>query len=321
MSKKILFFGNERIATGVTTRAPTFLRLIEEGYEIAALVLAQNPQAHSRALRETEIVHLAEGHNVPILYLQKLSESVDQIRAFNASAAVLVAYGKIVPQSVIDSFPRGIINLHPSLLPLHRGSTPLESVMLEGDQVTGVSLMQLSSKMDAGPVFAQVKLPLNGRETKQALADELLQQGSRLMIKSLPHILDGSLLAEPQKGEPTYDSLIKKNDGILDWSKTATDLEREVRAYLSWPKSSFMLGETKIVVTESHVEGSDNAWIQTKGWSQNNQSNQGKTGLIVEINPRTLGFQTAKDILMIDRLIPSGRKEMSVDAFLSGYRP
>lgn len=322
MSKKILFFGNERLATGVTTKTPTFLRLIEEGYEVAALILAQNPQAQSRALRETEIVSSAKEHNVPVFYLNKLSESIDQIKEFNASAGILIAYGKMVPQSVIDIFPRGIINIHPSLLPLHRGPTPLESVLLAGDQTTGISLMQLTSKMDAGPVYAQTSIALPKLATKQDMANELSERGSRLLIGHLPKILDGTLTPSAQEGQPTYDKLIQKNDGILDWSKTAIELERQVRAFSSWPRSSFVLNDIKLVVTEAHVETSDNPLVHTKAWPQNDQGHEDDTvGAIVETDPRTLGFRTARDVFMIDKLLPSGRKEMTAAAFLSGYRP
>ncbi|MGC1176964.1 MAG: methionyl-tRNA formyltransferase, partial [Candidatus Saccharimonadales bacterium] len=149
-SKKIVFFGNERLATGVTTEVWTLRQLLEEGYVIAAVVVAQKNTGPSRSARPLEIVALAEKHHIPVLSPEKPADIAEKLQAFGADIGVLVAYGKIVPQSVIDIFPAGIVNIHPSLLPKHRGPTPIESAILNGDEETGVSLMKLTAQMDTG---------------------------------------------------------------------------------------------------------------------------------------------------------------------------
>jgi len=302
MSNKILFFGNERLATGLVTPAPTLRALIAAGYDVTGVIVAQNEIGSSRQARELEIVQVAEEHHIPVVSPPKLGEAEDKIRAFQADIGVLVAYGKIVPPPIIDLFPRGIINIHPSLLPRHRGSTPIESAILDGDTETGVSLMQLSSKMDAGPVYGQIKMALHGTETKQALADQLLNLGKDMLLDMLPKILDGTLMPTPQDDTlASYDGLITKEASKLDWHKSALQLEREIKAYAGWPRSRTTINNIDVIVTKAHIV-----------------SGVSKPGILWQ-EPKQLGFYTTDGILVIDSLVPAGKKEMDIASFLAGY--
>lgn len=303
MSKRILFFGNERLATGVTTSAPTLRALVEAGYDVAAVVVAQKPVAKSRQGRWLEIMDVAAKHDIEVIALDNLNDSLDKLSAYQAEAAVLVAYGKIVPPALLELFPKGIVNIHPSLLPLHRGPTPIESVILGNEAETGVSLMKLAPKMDAGPVYAQQVVKLNGDENKQQLADRLADIGASLVAQNLPAILDGSLQAKGQDdSQATYDQPLSKQDGLLDFNKAAAVLEREVRAYYGWPRSRAQLGAIDVVVTKSRViEGN------------------GQPGSLYP-SSKQLGVYTGNDILIIDKLVPPGKTEMTAEAFLAGYK-
>jgi methionyl-tRNA formyltransferase len=303
MSKRILFFGNERLATGLTTTAPTLRALIEAGYEIAAVVVAQHDQGKSRQPRQLEIVEVAERHGIPVLSPDNPAESLDTLKEYEAELGVLVAYGKIMPQSVMDIFPRGIVNIHPSLLPKHRGSTPIESVILAGETQTGVSVMELSARMDAGPVYAQEKVIIEDGISKQDLADKLLNKGAELLVKSLPAIIEGTLApVEQDESAATTDRQITKQDGIIDWQKPAAQLEREVRAYLHWPRSRTQLGGTDVVITQCHVSaGTAEPDVTT----------------VIDNLP---AVGTSEGFVVIDRLVPAGKKEMDGKAFLAGYR-
>jgi methionyl-tRNA formyltransferase len=303
MSNKILFFGNERLATGTHSGVPTLQALISSGYEVAAIVIAQAEAGRSRQRRQLEVAAIAEQYGIPLLAPPDLLAVRDQLAGYGAAAAVLIAYGKIVPAAILELFPRGIINIHPSLLPLHRGSAPIENVILEGARQTGVSLMGLSAKMDAGPIYAQTAVPLTGRETKQALASQLSAIGVDLVLEHLPKLLAGALTPTPQDDQAaTYDRHIGKTDAQLDWTKPASRLEREVRAYAGWPRSRARLGSTEVIITQAHVD-----------------SGRGQPGSILA-SQKQLGVHTAQDILMIDSLIPAGKKEMPAAAFLAGYK-
>lgn len=303
MSQKILFFGNERLATGVSTTAPTLQALIGAGYEVAAVVVAQNDIGKSRKTRLLEVAEIARHHGIPLLAPADLNQAKDELAAYGARIAVLIAYGKIVPPEVLAIFPAGIVNIHPSLLPLHRGSTPLESVILAGARETGVSLMRLSEKMDAGPVYARQTVPLNGGETKQGLADNLSTLGTAMLLQQLPAILEGSTEPTPQdEANATYDAHITKADGVIDWSKPAAQLEREIRAYGGWPRSRTTLGSTDVIITAAQAAGGSGAIGN------------------LEIHGRELGVYCGEGLLTISSLIPAGKREMPAEAFLAGYK-
>ncbi len=297
----VVFFGNERLATGTTTDCSTLKALINNGYEVVAVV-AHYEQSQSRRERLLEIKTIAEAYSIPLLLPDKASEVSEHLVKLQPEVGILVAYGRIIPQSIIDIFPKGIINIHPSLLPLHRGPTPIESVILEGARETGVSIMQLSKDMDAGDIFGYAQIDLSENETKQELANILLDVGSNLLIQLLPGIIDGSITHIPQDDSlATYDTLISKKDGVIDWSKPAEQLEREVRAYSIWPRSRAIVNGVDIIITKASVV-----------------SETGKPGSIAP-DKRQLVVFCGKDALNIEQLIPASKKEMSGAAFIAGY--
>jgi methionyl-tRNA formyltransferase len=303
MSNKIVFFGNERLATGVSTTVPVLQALLAAGYEVVSVV-AQNELSKSRKPRELEIGVVAAQHNIPLLLPNKLSNITDLLAQTGAEIGVLVAYGKIVPQSIIDLFPRGIVNIHPSALPKHRGPTPLESVIVSGEPETAVSLMSLGAKMDAGPIYAQLPVALSGNETKQELANKLLEVGKTMLLEHLPGILNGSLVpSEQDDSQATYDQLITKDAALIDWRQPASLIERQVRAYALWPKSRTQIGGIDAVITAAHVI-----------------PGQGTPG-VIWLQGRELGMYTTEGILVIDQLVPAGKKPMSGGDFLLGYKP
>jgi len=305
MAIKIVFFGNERIATAVSTTTPTLKTLVNSGFDISAVVV-NNEKTLSRKQRELEVETYALSRNIPVLKPKKLSEITEQLREFSADIGVLVAYGKIIPQSIIDIFPHGIINIHPSLLPLHRGSIPIESVILNGETKTGVSIMSLASAMDAGPVYSQTTITLNGTETKQDLADSLLKIGAEQLSELLPGIVSGELVPTEQKhDQATYDQQIQKQDGVIDWNKTAIELEREVQAYAGWPQSRTTLGTTDCVITKAHALPSN---IEHHVPGQ------------IEHHKAPLVIKCGDGSLCVDVIKPAGKKEMSAAGFLNGYK-
>lgn len=301
--QKLLFFGNERLATGVRTDTPILKALLEVGYEIAAIVVAQNDVGSSRDKRALEILNVAEEHGIEVLSPARPIDIIEDLQAYGAEAAILVAYGKLLPKEVIDIFPRGIVNIHPSLLPRHRGSIPIESTILSGEPQTAVSLMQLTEAMDAGAVYAQEKLVLEGDETKQSLCDQFGLVGAHQLLHYLPAILDGSLTPVPQDEElAEYDKRLSKQDSQLDFSKSSKQLEREIRAYLGWPRSRTKLGDTDVIITSAH-----------------SGIGSGKAGSVC-IDGNLLGIYTTDGVLLIDSLIPAGKREMTGEAFLAGYK-
>ena len=231
-----------------------------------------------------------------------LIEIKTQLKSFGAVAGILAAYGKMVPDEIIDIFPRGVVNIHPSLLPLHRGSTPIESVILDGSNETGVSLMQLVKAMDGGPVYAQESLKLAGKETKQELSDKLANMGAKMLIKHLPAILAKKLKPTPQNDDnATYDQLITKLNGAIDWNQRAEQIERQIRAYAGWPgPRSEILGKDVIIV---QAEVTDKT---------------GVPGEVLKIDKQLVVCCGEKAIHILN-LRPAGKQNMTGQAFLAGY--
>ena len=290
-SKTIIFFGTEDFSLTVLTA------LIEAGYTIGAVVTKpDSKKGRGQQITAPPVKILATRHNIPVWQPRKLTEITEDIKALNAPAGVLVSYGKIIPQSIIDLFTPGIINVHPSLLPKYRGPTPIESAIENGDAVTGVSIMQLTAKMDAGPVYAAKQHPLKGTETQIDLYQALAVVGSDLLLETLPQILDESLQPQSQQEEvATYCALLAKEDAWLDLrTLTAAQAERKIRAHLAFPKSKLRIKDLDIIVTKSHI--SDNQ----------------KTPLDLECQDGVF--------LSVDELIAPSGKRMNAEAFLRGYQ-
>ena len=303
MSKKIIFFGNERLATGVGTKNPVLHTLIAEGYEIECVILSQDGfDSRNGRINETEI--LAHENNIPCYKPKTNDETKKIINDCLSELAVLVAYGRLIPEEIINFFPLGIVNLHPSLLPDKRGPTPIEESILRGDRETGVSVMKLTKGMDTGPLFVQKSLRLSGNESKQDLSNYLGELGAHLISEALPSILDSTLEPiEQSKNNLSTTKLISKADGFVDWGNKANEIERKIRAHFGWPRSTSSLLGKRVIITEVVVLDD----LATK------------PGEIID-DPKRLVVSSSDYNLEILRLIPENKKEISGKEFIAGYR-
>lgn len=250
ISTPVVFFGTDHFSVAALES------LIEAGYSIAAVVTKPDTkQGRGQKLTPPLVKTLASGHGIPTWQPDKLKDITPNIMELENPVGVLSSYGKIIPQSIIDLFTPGIINIHPSLLPKHRGPTPIETAIASGDSTTGVSIMQLTSGMDEGPVYAVKEHPLDGDETSPELYQTLASVGADLLIESLPGIIDGSLLPTPQNdSQATYTRLLTKEDAWLRPEEvTAIQAERLVRAHLGFPRTKITLDEHTIIITMAHV--------------------------------------------------------------------
>jgi methionyl-tRNA formyltransferase len=289
-SETIVFFGTEDFSL------TALQHLIDSGFSIAAVVTKPDSRkGRGQRIIPPSVKRLAQKHNIPVWQPQKLKEIAADIQALGSVTGVLVSYGKIIPQSIIDLFTPGIINVHPSLLPQYRGPSPIESAIKNGDKKTGVSIMQLGAAMDAGPVYTRAIYPLNGTETQPELYAILAQKGAELLVKILPDIINGTLQPTPQNNTAaSYCHLLTKEDSLLDLTKlTAIQAERQIRAHLTYPKSKLQYGDHMLVITKAHVS-------------------------TIKKTPLDFVCQDGA-FLCIDELIaPSGRR-MTTEAFLRGY--
>lgn len=288
----LVFFGTEEHSL-ITLRA-----LHDAGYMIAAVVTKPDaPKGRGGKLAEPAVKTFSRQHDITVWQPVKLRDIASDIAALQAPLGVLVSYGKIIPQSVIDLFPRGIVNVHPSLLPRYRGPSPIEAAMTNLDDTTGVSIMQLDADMDAGPVYHQETIRLSGTETRAALYDSLFSLGSAKLIELLPQIASGTLQPTPQdETQATYCALLSKADGILDLdSLSAAQAEARVRAYLGFPRTVLIYDDQRLIITAAHVAPGPSSALDQR-------CADGK-------------------YLIVDQLIsPTSGKQMTAEAFLRGHR-
>lgn len=232
---RLLFLGSPAFAT-IPLRA-----LAQAGYEIVGVVTQPDrPAGRSGALQPPPVKRAALELGLPIIQPETLRDAavVDQLVALRPDVALVAAYGEILRKKVLAIPPLGVLNIHPSLLPLHRGPTPVVGALLAGDSVTGVSIMLLDPGMDSGPLLAQRTVPLRGDELPVPLTEQLFHLGSDMLLDVLPAYAAGRLEPQPQDAtRATVTRMLKKEDGAIDWAQPATMIERAIRAYTPWPGS------------------------------------------------------------------------------------
>ena len=247
----IIFFGTDNFSL------IPLQGLIDAGYKIAAVVTKPDSKSgRGQHLTASVVKHLAVKHNIPVWQPKSLKEIEQDIQKLAPVTGILASYGKIIPESTIQLFTPGIINIHPSLLPKYRGPSPIESAILNRDKFTGVSIMQLSSEMDAGPIYNQITEPLQGTETATTLYQTLAEAGTAQLLSILPSIIEESLKPIPQDETiATYCKLLDKKDAWIDFENTdSADVEAKIRAQIDFPKSKVNIFGKDIVITKAHIE-------------------------------------------------------------------
>ncbi len=229
----MIFFGTPQFAV------PSLRALLDDDYDVAAVVTAPDrPAGRGRALRKSPVAELATERGIMTMQPARLRDSstLPMLRGLGAAVGVLVAYGQIVPPAVLEMFAHGVLNIHPSLLPRHRGSSPIQGAILSGDAETGVTLMLLDEEMDHGPILTQETYPITPDDTTATLLGPLADLGAQLLVRTLPRYLAGEVTPQAQDHDAaTYTKLVKVADGIADWSLPAEEIIRRWRAYQPWP--------------------------------------------------------------------------------------
>lgn len=288
----IIFFGTEDFS------AVSLQKLIDEGFEIGGIITKPDSRkGRGQKLQTPKVKQIGEKFNIPVLQPQKISEITDFVKKFEKPVGVLVSFGRIIPQEIIDLFTPAIVNVHPSLLPKYRGPSPIESAILNGDEKTGVSLMKLSKEMDAGDVYSQEEIELSKTETASDLYKTCGEIGAEMLVRDLPKIISGEIKGQKQDdSQAEYCQLLKKSDALLSQDgQTAEQAEQQIRAFEIFPKSKIKLGEHLIIVKSAKVVSSN-----------------------PENSPLTLKFAEGT-FLKIERLITPNGKETAAKSFENGY--
>jgi methionyl-tRNA formyltransferase len=314
-SLKVLFAGTPEIAllsldALLTAQGDTFT-------VVGVLTNPDRPAGRRRRMVSPPVKERADAAGLPVLQPEKLDgDARDAVAALEPDILVSVAYGKIFGPRFMALFPRGGINLHPSLLPRHRGPSPLQAAILAGDTETGVSIQSIAPEMDTGAVLLQEKVPLPGDITVSALHDDLGRRGAVLLVEGLNRIARGTaVFREQDHAAATYCRKITKDDGRIDWKNSSTELDRMVRAFTPWPGARCDWGGTTLQLTAAAAVpgGGDN------GGGAVPSEGAGQPGRVVGVdNRRGILVQTGDGLLAVSRLKPETRKEIDYVSFLNG---
>ena len=279
------------------------------GWPVVGVYTAPDqPAGRGRQLRQSPVKQYALAEGLEVFQPERLRAATDiqPLLALKPDVLVVAAYGKLLPQPVLDAAPSGPVNVHPSLLPRYRGAAPVAAAILAGDAVTGVSLMVLDPGMDTGPVLAQRQEPIGPNDTTPELTDRLFLLGAQLIKDTLPAYLEGSATPAPQDdNKAVVTSRLRKEDGEMDWMKPAAELERQVRAYQPWPGSFTTWQGQRLEVLSTSV---------------GRRSGAGPAGHVV---PSTegdgAGVVTSAGELVLTVVRLEGRRAMEVSEFLRGH--
>lgn len=236
---------------------PSLKKLIDDCHHIAAVFTQPDkPAGRGKHLQAPPVKTLALEHSIPVHQPQKIKNS-DEVRSvfetLAPDACIVVAYGKILPEWML-AIPRlGCINVHASLLPKYRGAAPINWAIARGERVTGITIMQMDPGMDTGPMLTQRSIGIGDETTAPELSDSLSNLGANLLSEALPRIESGELTPESQSDEQaTYAPMLKREDGLIDWSMTAAEISNRVRAFQPWPASYTSLRGGRLTIWRAH---------------------------------------------------------------------
>ncbi len=287
---------------------PALRVLLEEGYEVAAVVTAPDrPAGRSLRLRPGPVKASAQGFGLPLWQPETLRtpEARERLRTLAPQVIVVAAYGEILRPEVLDLPPYGCLNIHPSLLPRWRGPSPVAAAILAGDRETGVTLIRMDAGMDSGPILAQEVLPLSGQERQGELSARLAEMGAELLRRTLPAWLAGEIFPRPQEeNRATYCRLLRREDGQVDWTRPATHIERMVRAYDPWPGTYTFLHGRRLHIWRATV------WPETLPGPPGTVHLDGWRMLVV----------TGQGGLSLEEVQWEGKRRLPIREFLLGQR-
>ena len=304
---RVIFMGTPEFAV------PTLVSLLDAGCEIVG-VYTQPDRRSGRGRRVTPppVKQAATERDLPVFQPASLRRDADarqQLVSLKPDLILVAAYGLFLPADTLDVPPLGALNIHPSLLPKHRGPSPVATAILEGDTTTGATLMQLDEGMDSGPIIAQRETTIGVNETAEDLTVRLFGMGARLLADTLPRWRTGEVAPVPQsEADATITRLLRREDGEIDWTRPADHIARQILAYHPWPG------------TFTHWNGRQ---LKVLGAAPFDNDEDFATGTVLEIDQgigQGIGVATGDGILLLQRVQPEGRQAMDIGDFTRGYR-
>lgn len=299
---RVVFLGTPEFAV------PSLSALVSAGHEIAAVFTQPDrPKGRGNQLAESPAKRAASMLGLPVHQPERIRrpECVELLRNAAADLMVVVGYGQIIPQSIIDLPKYGILNVHASLLPKYRGAAPIQWAIANGETETGVTIMQIDAGLDTGDMLLKARTSIGPEETAPELSERLAPLGAKLLIEAIEQIAHGSLRREKQNdADATYAPSLKKEDGLIDWSLAARQIYNRMRGFTPWPGAYTIFRAQQLLVLDARpAEGLPLS-----------------PGAIREENRHLLAACGQNSALELLELQLAGKKPMSAQAFLNGYK-
>ncbi|MCG8043291.1 MAG: methionyl-tRNA formyltransferase [Candidatus Thiodiazotropha endolucinida] len=299
---KIIFAGTPDFAASALQAL-----LTTEHRVVAVYTQPDRPAGRGRKVQFSPVKQLAVEHDLEVFQPKTLKDpQAQQILAqHQADLMVVVAYGLLLPQAVLDTPRLGCINIHASLLPRWRGAAPIQRAILAGDETSGVTIMQMEAGLDTGPMLSICSTPIDAKETGGSLHDRLAELGSAALIEVLPGLSEGSVEAIPQDdSQANYASKLDKEEARIDWSQSAVQIDRQVRAFNPWPVAHCLYGDKVMRVWNSEVVSADGS---------------ASPGQVVATGKTGFDVATGEGVLRISQLQMPGKRAMSAGDFLNAH--
>jgi len=306
MSKRIIFMGTPEFAV------PSLEALIHSTYQVVAVYTQPDRKTgRGQLVMPSPVKQLALSRGLKVVQPQSLKASgtVEKLASFAPDLIVVAAFGQLLPSEVLALPKFGCINVHPSLLPRHRGASPIATAILQGDEITGVTIMLLDAGMDTGPILSQREMPISADDTAGSLAIKLAQTGARLLAETLPLWIGGQIKPQPQEeSRASYSKVINKSDGEMDWQLPALELWRRVRAFDPWPGCyARWRGKRLKLVKVVPLYGERSGEV-------------GKVIALSPLAPTSVGVGARDGVLGLLSVQLEGKREMSAEEFVRGQR-
>lgn len=304
MKVRTVFMGTPQFAV------PILESLLRSQHPIVAVYTRPDkPAGRNRRVAWSPVKTLATEYNIPVIQPRtfKSVEAVEELASFKPQLIIVAAIGYILSQEVLSLPQFGCLNVHPSLLPRHRGPSPVASAILCGDELTGVTLMLVNMRVDSGPILTQREVSISPMDTTGSLTSSLADLGAELLVETLPEWLEGRLEPQPQdEARTTYSKMITNEDGEMDWRLSALELWRRTRAYNPWPGCYTWWRGKRIKINEAVPI--DEVVVGKRGW-------------VVDLPGATkVGVVTGHGILGLCQIQLEGKRQMSIDDFVRGQR-
>lgn len=304
---KVVFMGTPDFAVGALNA------IVEAGHQVAAVVTQPDkPKGRGKEMQMTPVKQCALSHGIPVFQPVKIKEpeAVEQLRSYEADLFVVAAFGQILSEEILTMPKYGCVNIHASLLPKYRGAGPIQWAIINGEKITGVTIMQMEKGLDTGDMLFRTEVEIVPNETADTLHDKLAAAGAKLIVEAIPKIEAGEVLPEKQKDEDSsYAKMLTKAMGKIDWKMEAGKLDCLIRGVLSWPGASTVFRGKTLKIWEE--EPATETLAETE--------KEALPGTIVRVDKDAFYVQTGKGLLKILAVQPEGKKRMAVKDFLLGY--